>query len=359
MPDSALPPELVAEYLARLRADRDEFTGLLSDPGATDRIRRLAHQLRGTGASFGYPGVTARAAEVEEATAARLAEATRALIAHLAEVAAPPSVRVLLVDDDADMGRLLGTVLARPDREIRVAMTARDAETELARDRFDLIILDLFLADEDGRRLLARWRAAPATQQTPIFILSAQLGAEVKAECFSLGADSYFEKPFEPAVLAAAVASLLVRRPSQAIRIPAEPPPAPTVAPLPAPDRPAAILLADDDPLIASIVRHRFKKAGHRVDHVADGAAALRAIAQQRPDLLILDLKMPELDGLGVLRHLRGDPELKSLPVIILTALGDEQDVLRGFSLGADDYLAKPFSPAELAVRVDRLLRRA
>jgi DNA-binding response OmpR family regulator len=357
VPDSALPPELVAEYLARLRADRDELTTLLTTPGATDRVRRLAHQLRGTGASFGFPGVTARASEVEEAAPERLEAATRALIAHLAEVAAPPSVRVLLVDDDPDMGRLLGMVLARPDREVRIAMTARDAETELARDRFDLIILDLFLADEDGRRLLARWRAAPATQQTPIFILSAQLGAEVKAECFSLGADSYFEKPFEPAVLAAAVSSLVQRRPSQAIRIPVELPPPP--APSKPAGRPAAILLADDDPLIASIVRHRFQKAGHRVDHVVDGAAALRAIEQQRPDLLILDLKMPELDGLGVLRHLRGDPGLKSLPVIILTALGEEEDVLRGFSLGADDYLAKPFSPAELAVRVDRLLRRA
>jgi DNA-binding response OmpR family regulator len=360
VPDSALPPELVAEYLAQLRADRDTLTGLLAAGGEGAPIRQIAHKLRGTGASFGFPGVTTHAAQVEDATPDRLTEAARALITHLAEVAAAPSMRVLLVDDDPDMGRLLGRVLARPDREIRIAMTARDADAELGRDRFDLIILDLFLADEDGRRLLARWRAAPATRQTPIFVLSAQLGAEVKAECFSLGADSYFEKPFEPAVLAAAVASSLQRRPSQAFLVPVEPPPAPTApAPAPSRDRPAAILLADDDPLVASIVGHRFRKAGYRLDHVADGAAALRAIEQERPDLVILDLKMPELDGFGVLRHLRADPGLKSLPVIILTALGDEQDVLRGFSAGADDYLAKPFSPAELAVRVDRLLRRA
>jgi DNA-binding response OmpR family regulator len=356
--DHEIPPELVAEYVARLRADREELTGLLALPGATDRIRHLAHQLRGTGSAFGFPGVTARASEVEEAPSERLAEAAGALLAHLTEVAAPPGVRVLLVDDDPDMGRLLGTVLARSDREIRIAMTARDAEIELGRDRFDLIILDLFLADEDGRRLLARWRAAPVTQQTPIFVLSAQLGAEIKAECFSLGADSYFEKPFEPAVFAAAVASTLQRRPSQVLRLPAEPPAPPPAPPLPARDRPATILLADDDPLIASIVRHRLQKAGYRVDHAADGAAALRAVEGARPDLLILDLKMPELDGLGVLRQLRADERLRSLPVIILTALGDEEDVLRGFSAGADDYLAKPFSPAELAVRVDRLLRR-
>jgi DNA-binding response OmpR family regulator len=350
--DPDLPPELVADYLERLRIVRDELTGLLTSPAGADQIRRLAHQLRGSGASFGFPGVSAHAGQVEDASPGLLPEAVRALVAHLDEVAPPLRARILLVDDDPNISRLLANVLAGPDREVVAAETAPAADAELARGRFDLILLDLFLADEDGRRLLERWRTAPATSATPIFILSATLGPEIKTECFRLGADNYFEKPFDPPMLAAAVTSTLQRRGA-----PAVPTPVPPSTPAP-PDRPAAILLADDDPLIASIVRHRMEKAGHRVTHVADGGAALRAIEGAPPDILILDVKMPELDGLTVLRQLRADPRLRTLPVILLTALGEEQDVIRGFSLGADDYLAKPFSPAELGVRVDRLLRR-
>jgi DNA-binding response OmpR family regulator len=121
---------------------------------------------------------------------------------------------------------------------------------------------------------------------------------------------------------------------------------------------PAKVIIAEDDPLVARIVSHRLGKGGHLITHVTDGAAALAAIAGTRPDLLILDIKMPEMDGLEVLRRLRADAATRTLPVILLTALGEEEDVVRGFGLGADDYLVKPFSPTELAVRVDRLLRR-
>ncbi len=358
MSDPQIPAELLAEYVAHLRAVRDELGTLLTSPEGKVRLLRLAHQLRGSGGAYGFPGITEHAARVEESAPERLAEETRALIAHLTEVAAPlpARTRILLVDDDPDINLLLGTILRAADRELVVATTAAEADQALAAGRFELILLDLFLADEDGRRLLERWRAAPATRDTPLFVLSAQLGPEVKAECFALGADSYFEKPFEPAVVTAAVASALQRRGSQAVPVPAR---LTQSFNSPVAGRPASILLADDDPLIANIVRHRLQKAGHRVTHAGDGAAALRAIETDRPDLMILDVKMPELDGHAVLRQLRADPANRGLPVILLTALGEEEDVVRGFSLGADDYLAKPFSPAELAVRVDRLLRRA
>lgn len=359
MDDPQLPPELVAEYVTRLGAVRHELSTLLASPGGTDQIRRLAHQLRGSGASYGFPEVTAHAARVEDAPPAELAARTRELITHLAGTSPAAHTHVLVVDDDPVITGLLAGILTAPGREIHVAKDAAEAEAFLAQGRIALVLLDLFLADEDGRRLLKQWRAAPVTRNTPIFILSATLGPEIKTECFTLGADGYFEKPFDPEMLAAMVTSTLERRSSNSSSGTAGPPPSPaTMSAAVAIEGPRAILIADDDPLIASIVRHRLQKEGHRVGHAADGAAALESLTATPPDLLILDIKMPALDGFGVLRQVREDPTLKKLPVIILTALGEETDVVRGFSLGADDYLVKPFSPTELAVRVDRLLRR-
>ena len=354
-----LPPALVADYLAGLAntsATIDRLVAALpSDPArSTAELRRIAHQLRGSGGAYGFPAVTTAAGEVEDAPPETLAAAATRLTALLRAESKRAAHRVLIVDDDPVMAQVLASLVPDGGRIARLAATAAEADAMIQAERFDLVLLDLFLPDEDGRRLLARWRATPATAATPVFVLSARLGPEIKTECFALGADAYFEKPVDPAMIAAAVASRLARQ---------APDPAPT-APAPGPSAsggmaaPAQVLIADDDPLIASIVTHRLGKAGHTVRHVSDGAAVLAALDGQRPDLLILDIKMPEMDGLEVLRRIRAAPTPRPLPVIILTALSNEADVVRGFGLGADDYLVKPFSPTELSVRVERLLRR-
>ena len=349
----SVPPELVTEYLDRLEDHRREIEGCLAAlPGAGEApLRRVAHQLRGTGAIFGFPALTQVAGEVEDAPAGTLAAEARRLAELLAGITASSGSRILVVEDDPSIVRLLEVALKGSERRIRAAATAAEADALLARERFDLVVLDLFLPDDDGRRLLLRWRATPSTATLPVFVLSARLGAEVKAECYAIGADGYFEKPFDVSVVVAAVEGRLKRDRAA----PSAAPPAAVPA---APAGPARIYLAEDDPLIAKIVTHRLGKGGHVLTHVGDGAAVLERVAAARPDLLILDIKMPEVDGLEVLRRLRADPGTRTLPVILLSALGEEEDVVRGFGLGADDYLVKPFSPTELAVRVDRLLRR-
>lgn len=118
----------------------------------------------------------------------------------------------------------------------------------------------------------------------------------------------------------------------------------------------ASVLIVDDEAQIAGIARDYLTRAGFHVTVVADGAAGLEMARQTRPDLVVLDLGLPRLDGLEVARALRRESDV---PIIMLTARVDEGDRLRGFEIGADDYMTKPFSPRELVARVSSVLKRA
>jgi DNA-binding response OmpR family regulator len=120
----------------------------------------------------------------------------------------------------------------------------------------------------------------------------------------------------------------------------------------------ARIVVADDAVDIRELVEFKLSTLGHDVVAVADGAAAVDACRAQRPDLVVLDVMMPGVSGLDAIRAIRADPSLADLPVILLTARAQESDVETGFDSGADDYITKPFSPRELASRVQALLTR-
>lgn len=119
--------------------------------------------------------------------------------------------------------------------------------------------------------------------------------------------------------------------------------------------RKPTVLVVDDEPRILRFVRAELESAGFRVLTAANGFTALEAAYSENPDLLVLDVIMPGLDGFEVLRRLR---DVSSIPVILLTARGSDADKVRGLDLGADDYLTKPFSPDELSARVRAVLRR-
>ena len=124
-------------------------------------------------------------------------------------------------------------------------------------------------------------------------------------------------------------------------------------------DTPARrILVVDDEPDITALVAYHLAKAGHRVSTAANGPDALRSAREERPDLVILDVMLPGASGYDVLAELRKRDETKDVGVILLTARREEPDRIRGLQLGADDYLTKPFSPQELVLRVDAVLRR-
>ena len=117
------------------------------------------------------------------------------------------------------------------------------------------------------------------------------------------------------------------------------------------------ILVAEDNALLAKGICTALKSERYRVRHVADGAAALAAIAERRPDVLVLDIMMPKMDGITVCRTIRRTDA--HLPILMLTARGLDSQKVEGLSAGADDYLTKPFSIAELLARIAALLRRA
>jgi two-component system response regulator ResD len=118
-----------------------------------------------------------------------------------------------------------------------------------------------------------------------------------------------------------------------------------------------SVLVVDDEPTIAEVVARYLERAGYHTRVAADGLEALEAAARQRPDLVVLDLMLPRVDGLEVMRRLR-EQDRERIAVILLTAKGEESDRVVGLRLGADDYVVKPFSPAELVARVDAVLRR-
>jgi DNA-binding response OmpR family regulator len=115
------------------------------------------------------------------------------------------------------------------------------------------------------------------------------------------------------------------------------------------------VLIVDDEPTIVEVVQLYLQREGFEVATAADGQSALDAVARRRPDLMVLDLMLPQIDGLEIIRRVRSSG---ALPIIMLTARGEETDRVVGLELGADDYVTKPFSPRELVARVKAVLRR-
>ena len=133
----------------------------------------------------------------------------------------------------------------------------------------------------------------------------------------------------------------------------------PSFTPVPS-ERPAGdhVLVVDDEPDIVALVAFHLARSGYRVSTASDGAEAIELARRERPSLLVLDLMLPGLSGYDVLERLRADESTRGIAVLLLSARREEPDRIRGLSLGADDYLTKPFSPQELVLRVGAILRR-
>ncbi|HKP96532.1 MAG TPA: response regulator [Fibrobacteria bacterium] len=499
----------LATRIEALKAARRELDGS-REP--IESVRRIAHTLRGSGATYGFPEITEKAAALEDSTPEAFPLALEKLLEAIQEICAVSEMEdkagILLIDDDPYITDLLRTVLESSNREILIAATAEDAEAVLEEKKVSLILLDLILPDTDGRNFLVRLKERTATANVPVIVLSAKLGAQPKTECFALGADAYYEKPFEIETICAAVSAWLYRtegnlresrrdhltglpnraafreayarnislagrrgepvsacildldrfkyvndtfghaagdevlRRASAILTGAlrksdllarwggeefvalfpntgldgagmavrkalealsaqkftasggrtfhvtfsagvtEILPGWTVEEaiaeadrflylakaqgrncvLTSTDKPAhqprSILLAEGDETVAAIIKSRLGREGFGINHLSDGAAAVEAAATGAYSMCILDAKLAGLDGMQLLPKLRSTRAAANLPILLLTSLGKEKDIARGFQQGADDYLVKPFSPLELVARVRNILRK-
>jgi two-component system cell cycle response regulator len=422
--------------------------------------------------------------------------------------ATPAITTVLVVDDDPIMRLSVTTALQAPRRRVLSASSANDARRLLSAEKIDLMVLDLVLPDMDGRNFLVELRESMGTASMPIFVLSGQSNRSAEDECFSLGANEFIAKPFDPGVLASSVTAALRHLQSRA-------PDGKTDARTSLPNRAAirehfeqrvlnnpndfrpvslvlldfeelraiaelrgqivadqvlktvaralhetlrgtgivgrwggdefvaifegldavgaqtwldramrkirdkaftdmarnefhivftagltnvtrseridevvaraerllfaakrkgpgtivsdsylepvtrhSVLVAEDDAMTLAVVKNRLENEGFNVIACLDGEAAYNAALADPPAVIITDVNMPKMDGFTLVYRLRLNPGTQRVPILILTSLGKDSDIARGVEVGANDYMAKPFSPIELSSRVHRLLRR-
>ncbi|HEU5218116.1 MAG TPA: response regulator, partial [Gemmatimonadales bacterium] len=344
----SLGPHIDALEIAR--------SALPTQPAACLTILRLAEMLERSSEQHGFLSILEAARAVRSADPQALgAAADQLLNAMLASRVHPERQQtILVVDDDPALTRLMVAILKTPGRHVLVATTAVEILDALASRRLDLMLLDVGLPDLDGRMVLASLRKNPLTAALPVIVISASNEAWVEAECLALGAAAFVAKPFDPLALGERVTEVLARPPAA----PA-PPPAAAPAPPPIPEGPqgpAEVLLAEPDPLIAQIIRHRLTRDGMVVRHFASGTAALQAAQNMTPSLVILDAMLPGIEGIELLVRLRVMARYQKVPILVLSDIGSEREVVRALGAGADDCIRKPFSPTELMARIERLL---
>jgi PAS domain S-box-containing protein len=244
------------------------------------------------------------------------------------------SRQVLVVDDDRSATYILKGVLLKAGHRVHVAHDADEALT-IARERKpDLISVDVLMAGVDGLALVEILKHDPDTRKAAVVVVSA---AEKQAQAIAAGADAYLDKPVDVDQYQATCTRLLSERGrAQAVKV----------------------LLVDDDPGIRMICREVLENEGFVVREAPDGETALAEAKRFRPDLMLLDVMMPDLDGFQTAKKFRAERSFAMTPVIFVSARGQTADKVRAFKLGADDYLVKPFDAAELVARVEKALER-
>jgi diguanylate cyclase (GGDEF)-like protein len=337
--------------------------GRLDDDARRD-AEREAHRLAGSVGTFGFAEGSRLAREAEvllasprraQADALRLAGIAVALRDLLeasppgAEAPAPPQPageaaeeagaasgpRLLVVDDDAEFGERVAMEGAGRGMQVRAVRDLAAARAALARAQPTVVLLDPAAGDAAGARDLLGELAA-AAPPVPVLVLSARDGFADRLAMSRAGVRGYLRKPLPPVRAVDAVEAMLA----------GARPPASTV------------LAVDDDPTVLEAVRAVLEPRGVTVHTLTEPLEVWERLEAVSPDVLLLDLDMPEVTGMEVCRVVRGDPRWSALPVIFLTQHTDPGTVERVFASGADDYVPKPFVGAELATRIANRMDR-
>jgi DNA-binding response OmpR family regulator len=229
--------------------------------------------------------------------------------------------------------RLLRGYLQEEGFDVITAETASEGAKEAANRHPSVILLDLLLPDRSGLDLLQSLKADPATQDIPVLVVSM---AKDSLKALSLGAAECLLKPVDRARIVGTVGKLL-----DGSR-----------------EGPPRILVVDDEPDTVDFIRQTLAAEGFETSAARDGREALQAMVRERPDLVLLDIMMPELSGFDVLEAMARDPSTSGIPVVVLTARGDQVDARSGLALGARRYLSKPFDVRALVAEIRRQVRR-
>jgi signal transduction histidine kinase/DNA-binding response OmpR family regulator len=238
--------------------------------------------------------------------------------------------KVLVIDADPDAAALIETYLARHGYDVVKAYTAIEAIEKAVAEKPDVITLDVVLKDTDGFDLMHRFKEMPETADTPVVVLS--VICDEGRSC-RLGAANYLEKPIDR---------------DRLVRIIKE-----TLGPVSSP----LVLVVDDDRDIVDMLKHTLQGVGFAVSSAYDGREAMAAVEANHPDLIMLDLKMPEMDGYEVIQALKHDPARRDIPILVMTAHQLDSERIDLIEMTAAQ-VAKPFEPGDLAGRVAEILNR-
>jgi CheY-like chemotaxis protein len=295
--------------------------------------------------------------------------------------------RILIVDDNSANVVLLSFLLTTKGYEVRSAADASEMMAILPTFNPRLILMDVQLPGTDGLELTRRLKADPATRSIAVVALTAHAMKGDDKRAHDAGCDGYLSKPIDtrtfPATIATYLATYLTTGlatdlatdlgnapgadpgnaalAGQASTLPAPPPPAqPEISPVAPPDaaaQPRAVVLVVDDQAPNRVLLRAYLEDRYVVREALDGAAALELLKREPVDLVLLDVMMPHMSGFALCRVIKQRPDGHYLPVILLTALGQQEDRITGLAAGADDFLTKPVNKDELRLRVQTFVR--
>jgi len=250
-------------------------------------------------------------------------------VAHIVEESERAPTKVLVVEDDPDIAVLIQLHLSGYGQDVLIAQRGDEAVEMAQRERPDLITLDILLPDVDGFAVLEELKSNPATREIPVVVVSVLPDRD---ECLRLGAVDYVTKPIDEHRLLRAVRKVLARR--------------------------GTVLVVDDDKDTLSLLREILRANGFGVRTTSRGLRALRVAREVQPALILLDLKMQDLDGQAVLKRLKNDPVTRDIPVVVLTGstIIDDAKRQKVLALGAARFMSKPFSIDELMEEIGMVL---
>ena len=321
-------------------------------------VRTKAHKIAGTAEMFGFKNMTNLAAEIEaslekfdevksgknflekvlekfiqEAKEAVKDNNDKAPDDDHIEPAKKNSLRILLVDDDEVIQKLLIKAAQKTDYEILIAEDGEQAIELLKNQEVALIILAVNIPKLSGMEVLERIKSDKKTSLIPVIMLTNISNDKVVVGAISKGAAEYITKPFE--------IDFLFERISQIAK-----------------HHKIKIMVVDDDELVRDLLAQHFRHQGYIVSEVSNGKDVVKSLEWEFPDLILLDIMMPGMDGLAVLRKLKSNPKTKNIATIILSAKNQQENILSGLESGADDYIVKPFDINEVIARTHIILRR-
>ena len=251
---------------------------------------------------------------------------------------------ILLVDDDPVNRDVVQRRLEREGYVVDTADSGALALELLSVQRFDLIILDVLMPEMDGTEVLRRIKADPRFNKTPVMMLSSSDDRSLVIQCLELGASDYLHKPLNMALAKTRIERCFIRRPAHVARD------------AKAVHKGSRILIVDDDEVNRDLLVQRVGRIGHVPTAVGSGEEALAALENDGFDLVLLDIIMPEMNGIEVLKAIKSDPRFRGIFVIMVSAEDSAKIMLECLELGADDYITKPFDAVFLRTRINSCL---